>query len=84
MDQPMSEASRDLLQQVDQHLSQANQAWLLGAGISKDAGLPLMKDLTAQVFAKAEGNKHAAVLTALKDELPASAHIEHMLSQLGD
>lgn len=80
----MSEASRDLLQQVDQHLSQANQAWLLGAGISKDAGLPLMKDLTAQVFAKAEGNKHAAVLTALKDELPASAHIEHMLSQLGD
>lgn len=51
----MSEASNDLLQQVDQHLSQANQAWLLGAGISKDAGLPLMKDLTARVFPKAEG-----------------------------
>lgn len=80
----MSEASTDLLQQVDQHLSQANQAWLLGAGISKDAGLPLMKDLTAQVFRKAKGKAHAAVIAALKEELPESAHIEHMLSQLGD
>ena len=80
----MSEASTDLLKQVDQHLNHANQAWLLGAGISKDAGLPLMIDLTAQVFKKAEGKGHAPVLTALKSELPPAAHIEHMLSQLGD
>lgn len=80
----MKEASNDLLQQVDQHLSQANQAWLLGAGISKDAGLPLMKDLTAQVLKKTSGTNYAAILTGLKDELPDSAHIEHMLSQLGD
>lgn len=80
----MSEAFIDLLQQVDEHLSQSNQAWLLGAGISKDAGLPLMKDLTAQVFKKAMGKPHAVVLTALRDELPQTAHIEHMLSQLGD
>lgn len=76
----MSEAFIDLLQQVDEHLSQSNQAWLLGAGISKDAGLPLMKDLTAQVFKKAMGKPHAVVLTALRDELPQTAHIEHMLS----
>jgi hypothetical protein len=80
----VKEASNDLLQQVDQHLSQANQAWLLGAGISKDAGLPLMKDLTAQVLKKTSGTNYAAILTGLKDELPDSAHIEHMLSQLGD
>lgn len=80
----MSEDAVDLLKQVDQHLSHANQAWLLGAGISKDAGLPLMNDLTARVVKMAEGKKHAAVLVALKSELPAAAHIEHMLSQLGD
>lgn len=80
----MSEASTDLLNQVDQHLSHANQAWLLGAGISKDAGLPLMVDLTAQVFKMSAGNVHATVLNALKAELPPAAHIEHMLSQLGD
>ena len=43
-----------------------------------------MMDLTAQVFKKAEGQAHAAVLAAMKDELPPLAHIEHMLSQLGD
>jgi hypothetical protein len=80
----MSEASTDLLNQVDQHLNHPNQAWLLGAGISKDAGLPLMMDLTAQVFKKSEGKAHAAVLNAMKAELPPEAHIEHMLSQLGD
>ena len=80
----MNEASADLLNQVDQHLNHAHQAWLLGAGISKDAGLPLMVDLTAQVFRKAEKKTHAAVLEAMKTELPPAAHIEHMLSQLGD
>lgn len=80
----MSEASTDLLNQVDQHLNHPNQAWLLGAGISKDAGLPLMMDLTAQVFKRADGKAHAAVLNAMKAELPPGAHIEHMLSQLGD
>jgi hypothetical protein len=43
-----------------------------------------MMDLTAQVFKKSEGKAHAAVLSAMKAELPADAHIEHMLSQLGD
>ena len=62
----MSEASTDLIKQVDQHLNHANQAWLLGAGISKDAGLPLMKDLTAQVFKMSMEKAHATVLNELK------------------
>lgn len=83
-DRPMSASTDDLLKQVDEHLSQANQAWLLGAGVSCDAGLPLMAPLTTQVFKLAEGQAHDQILKDLKSELPNSAHIEHMLSQLGD
>jgi len=80
----MSASTDDLLKQVDQHLSHANQAWLLGAGVSCDAGLPLMASLTRQVFKLAEGQAHEQILKDLQSELPDSAHIEHMLSQLGD
>jgi len=80
----MSASSDDLLNQVDQHLSHSNQAWLLGAGVSCDAGLPLMAPLTKQVFRLAEGKAHEQILKDLRSELPDSAHIEHMLSQLGD
>ena len=83
-DQPMSASSDDLLKQVDQHLSHSNQAWLLGAGVSCDAGLPLMASLTKQVLKLAEGQAHEQILKDLQSELPDSAHIEHMLSQLGD
>ena len=37
----MDDAS-DLLEQLEQHLMSASQAWLFGAGISKNAGVPLM------------------------------------------
>lgn len=79
----MNEAATDLLRQVDQHLSQPNQAWLLGAGISKDAGLPLMNDLTTQVLNRADGIT-LEILEKLRQELPKTCHIEHILSQLGD
>ena len=39
----------DLLDQIDHHFDGSNQAWLLGAGISVDAGLPLMDALTFRV-----------------------------------
>ena len=80
----MSMSTDDLLKQVDQHLSHANQAWLLGAGISSDAGIPLMTPLTKRVFKLAEGKAHEQILKDLKSELPADAHIEHVLSQIGD
>src|SRR3546814_403367 len=80
----MSASTDDLLKQVDQHLSNANQAWLLGAGVSCDAGLPLMASLTKQVFRLSGGQAHEQILKDLKSELAEFAHIEHMLSQLGD
>ena len=74
----------DLLDQVDRHFDSSNQAWLLGAGISVDAGLPLMGALTVRVRECANGEPHEALLEGLMGELPANAHIEHVLSQLGD
>lgn len=76
--------TNDLLEQLDRHLMSPCQAWLFGAGISKEAGVPLMVPLTARVRAKAEGTAHKAVLDALFAELPANSHIEHLLSHLGD
>lgn len=76
--------SDDLLHQVDRHFDSTNQAWLLGAGISVDAGLPLMGALTVRVRELAKGEPHEALLEGLMGELPANAHIEHVLSQLGD
>lgn len=77
----------DGLKQIDELLASNNQSWLLGAGISLDAGIPLMYDLTNRIFAMAEedtDDKAKGVLETLKGELPNSCHIEHLLSQLGD
>lgn len=76
--------SADLLQQIDRHLDGGNQAWVLGAGISFDAGLPLMGALTFRVRELCQGEPHQALIDAIVDELPVHAHIEHVLSQLGD
>lgn len=37
---------------IDEHLNKSHQIWLLGAGISKDAGIPLMFPLTDEVEAR--------------------------------
>jgi hypothetical protein len=77
-------AFEDVVHQLDSHFSTANQAWLLGAGISVEAGLPLMGALTSRVRALATARDHEVLLELLINELPADAHIEHVLSQLGD
>ena len=80
----MSEVDDGYLQQLDEFLSRPNQMWLLGAGASKDAGIPLMFPLTYRVMELAVGSPHRSLLDALLAELPANTHIEHILSQLGD
>jgi len=74
----------DALAQIDNHLSCPCQNWLLGAGVSLEAGIPLMTTLTTRIFALLDGKRAGPVITAIKNELPASAHIEHVLSQLID
>lgn len=80
----MSAVDDGYLQQLDEFLSRPNQMWLLGAGVSRDAGIPLMYALTSRVMELAVGSAHKPLLDALLAELPANTHIEHILSQLGD
>lgn len=74
----------DLLEQLDRHLASPCQAWLFGAGICVDAGIPLMNSLTKRVRALSEDTTHKSVIDTLFGELPASSHIEHLLSHLVD
>src|SRR3954451_24848329 len=74
----------DLLDQLDRHLASPCVAWLLGAGISFGANIPLMVPLTRRVGALMDGSAHAQLLEKVWSELPEEAHIEHLLSHLGD
>lgn len=83
----MESTSSDSLKQIDELLAANNQSWIFGAGISLNAGIPLMGPLTDRVFALAEAEGKAddkTVLEFIKDELPDEIHIEHILSHLGD
>ncbi|MGP9679086.1 SIR2 family protein [Halomonas sp. AOP27-A1-41] len=83
----MDATSKDSLAQLDNLLAAGNQSWLFGAGISLNAGIPLMWPLTERIFARADddGEKDDfKILEHVKDQLDDSAHIEHILSQLGD
>ena len=84
----MKTSNNDSLKQLDELLAANNQSWLFGAGVSVNACIPLMGNLTSRVFAKAESDDKEAlaldVLNAVKKELPDESHIEHILSQLCD
>jgi len=83
----MDSVTKDTLTQLDNLLAASNQSWLFGAGISLDAGIPLMWPLTNRVFtrARAEGEPDdIKVLEFIKSQLSDYSHIEHILSQLGD
>lgn len=76
----------DLLEQIDGHLGSPNIAWLLGAGVSCDANVPLMYPLTNRVLAilEAEANPCLPLVQNLQKEVHDNCHIEHLLSHLGD
>jgi hypothetical protein len=83
----MDSTAKDNLAQLDNLLAAGNQSWLFGAGISLDAGIPLMWPLTDRIYAKAkdEGDENdMKVLEFVKSQLSDDSHIEHVLSQLGD
>lgn len=82
----MTTAFDAAVEDVIAHLTSERQAWLFGAGISCRSGLPLMYPLTELVAAKyadAAANHHK-LFASLRSSLPDTAHIEHILSQLGD
>lgn len=77
----------ELFLQVEEHLKCSEQNWLLGAGISFDAKLPLMYSLTKKVKKDIQANHKKSyddIVTPLFEELPEKCHIEHVLSHLGD
>lgn len=82
----MSTQDNDLLEQVDRHLSNPNQNWLLCAGISKDAGIPLMGPLTNCVYyeIKQKENEVLQLLDFIRHQLSQDCNIEDWLSHLGD
>jgi hypothetical protein len=83
----MTISDNDSLKQLDELLAASNQSWLFGAGISLDAGIPLMRTLTSHILAKADKDPEKQmmnVIKAIRTELPDESHIEHMLSHLGD
>ena len=83
----MDPATKDTLAQLDNLLGASNQSWLFGAGISLDAGIPLMWPLTERVFTKAKDKgepNDIKVIDFVKSQLTDDSHIEHILSQLGD
>lgn len=83
----MHSSYSDSLKQLDDLLAASNQSWLFGAGISLNAGIPLMGPLTDRVFSLADSEGEAddsTVLDYIKNELPEGIHIEHILSHLGD
>lgn len=77
----------ELFSQLEDHLKCTEQSWLMGAGISYDAKLPLMYPLTNKVKKDLEEHHKKSfeeIITPLFDELPQNCHIEHVLSHLGD
>ncbi|SKA69704.1 SIR2-like domain-containing protein [Enterovibrio nigricans DSM 22720] len=77
----------DLFIQIEGHLKCSELSWLLGAGISFDAKLPLMYPLTNKVKKDLKAGSreiYDKIVSPLFTELSADCHIEHILSHLGD
>jgi hypothetical protein len=66
---------------IDEHLNKSHQTWLLGAGVSKDAGIPLMYPLTDQVEAKLAGTNQTQY-RSIRASLDAGAHVENVLNHI--
>lgn len=79
----MSSPKEDKIEQLLLHLNCPRQNWLFGAGISFDAGVPLMHPLTNRVTACLDA-KTRKIFIAIKNTLPDDTHIEHVLSHIGD
>lgn len=78
---------REWLEEFERHLSSNEQSWLLGAGVSKPAKIPLMLPLTDRVlelFNETDAGNYEKVVKPIRESLPNSCHIEHILSHFAD
>ena len=87
----MKNNTEKVQQLLDSNLNSEHQAWLLGAGISKEAGIPLMGPLTERVRSILEDfdqdNKdanHSELYSLISGTLTEGHNVEDILSQIGD
>lgn len=73
----------EILGQLDKLLDLPRQIWLLGAGISKEAGVPLMYPLTDQVEKRLDEGRRAD-FRAIRESLKEQATVEDVMSHIGD
>ena len=75
------------IQKLEELLTQSNRAFLIGAGCSKCANLPLAAELTAKAIDSAKLDEHSkSILSAIKENFNGADHpnIEDFLSELVD
>jgi hypothetical protein len=78
---------KDIIQNMRELLSQSRLAFLLGAGCSKSAGLPLMNELTEEVLVHEKISNETKILLDKVSEFfsgAASANIEDYMSEIVD
>jgi len=82
--------SVEIAEQFEKHLSSPKQTWLLGAGVSFPANIPLMFALTERVMDLArckifsDDEVAQKVLDFIVTDCGDGSHIEHHLTHLGD
>lgn len=80
----------DIAVQFEKHLNSPKQTWLLGAGISFGANIPLMTPLTERVLHVARMNRMnddeeaKRVIDFIENDVNEGANIEEFLTHLGD
>lgn len=80
----------DIAEQFEKHLNSPKQTWLLGAGVSFPANIPLMFPLTTRVLDLVRSGQFAGdaeavrVLDFIMEDCGDNSHIEHYLTHLGD
>lgn len=80
----------DIAEQFEKHLNSPKQTWLLGAGVSFLANIPLMFSLTEIVIKSAREQKFIGdeeaihILDFITSDCGDKSHIEHHLTHLGD
>ena len=80
----------DVAEQFEKHVNSPKQTWLLGAGVSFSANIPLMFSLTVRVLDLVRSTQFAGdaeairILDFITGDCGDNSHIEHHLTHLGD
>lgn len=80
----------DIAEQFEKHLNSPKQTWLLGAGVSFSANIPLMHPLTERVLHIAntvnfaDDDRGRLIVEFIRNDVSEHAHIEHILTHLAD